>query len=341
MVIIDEPPGTHFVPTYRSGTAARLAGIPVETLRVWERRYGVVRPGLSPRGHRLYATEDVSRLALIKQLVDLGNPIGSIATLPLASLRQMRDAADAALHVARVGPEGWPQAVRVALVGDALAEQPTGIGVDAPTLNVVATCANAASALETLRGISADVLAIELPMLRVDSVAIVDGIVQAIGARTAVVAYRFGPAAVVSALRARGHAVVRSPLDQAELERLCRDATRFEPTPARPAAPPAPSDTVPARRFDDRSLAQIAQASTALYCECPRHVVELLLTLGTFERYSAECVNRSPADAALHRYLERVAGTARALFEEALVLVARSEGLVLPGGGAAKAPDPP
>jgi hypothetical protein len=98
---------------------------------------------------------------------------------------------------------------------------------------------------------------------------------------------------------------------------------------------------VPPRRFDDRSLAQIAQASTALYCECPRHVVELLLTLGTFERYSAECVNRSPADAALHRYLERVAGTARALFEDALVLVARSEGLMLPGGGAAKAPDAP
>jgi len=122
VVTIDEPTGTHFIPTYRSGTAARLAGIPVETLRVWERRYGVVGPGLSPRGHRLYATEDVSRLALIKQLVDLGNPIGSIATLPLASLRQMRDAADAALHVARVGPEGWPQALRVALVGEALAE---------------------------------------------------------------------------------------------------------------------------------------------------------------------------------------------------------------------------
>jgi hypothetical protein len=98
---------------------------------------------------------------------------------------------------------------------------------------------------------------------------------------------------------------------------------------------------VPARRFDDRSLAQIAHASTALYCECPRHVVELLLTLGTFEHYSAECVSRSPADAALHRYLERVAGTARALFEDALVLVARSEGLVLPGGGATKALDPP
>lgn len=342
MVTNDETKDTPFAPTYRSGTAARLAGIPVETLRVWERRYGVVGPGLSPRGHRLYATEDVSRLALIKQLVDLGNPIGSIATLPLTSLRQMRDAADAASHVARVGPQVWPpQIVRVALVGEALAQRAAGIGHEAPTLAVAATCAEAAGALESLSGISADVLAIELPTLQVDTVGVVDAIVQAVGARTAVVAYRFGPAAVVSALRARGYAVLHSPLDLAELERLGRDAIHFGPTPARPAAPPAPSDTVPARRFDDRSLAQIAQASTALYCECPRHVVELLLTLGTFERYSAECVNRSPADAALHRYLQRVAGSARALFEDALVLVARSEGLALPGGGAAKAADPP
>jgi len=336
----DETKRTHFAPTYRSGTAARLAGIPVETLRVWERRYGVVGPGLSASGHRLYATEDVSRLALIKQLVDLGSPIGSIATLPLASLRQMRDAADAATHAARVGRETWPpQAVRVALVGEALAQQAAGPGPEAPTLAVVATCAEPAGALEALRGISADVLAIELPTLQIDSVAVIEAIVRAVGARTAVVAYRFGPAAVVSALRARGYAVLHSPLDLAELERLCRDPSHVGPTPAPPTVQRTPSGTVPARRFDDRSLARIAQASTALHCECPRHVVELVLTLGTFERYSAECASRSPADAALHRHLQRVAGSARALFEDALVRVARAEGLALPDGGAAEAVD--
>jgi hypothetical protein len=142
----------------------------------------------------------------------------------------------------------------------------------------------------------------------------------------------------VDALRARGYAVTRSPLDLAELERHCHAAISFNVTQARPVSPPAPLETVPSRRFDDRSLAQIAQASTTLYCECPRHIVELLLSLGTFERYSAECENRSPADAALHRYLQRVAGSARALLEDALVLVARSEGLALPGGGGEPGP---
>ena len=338
---IDEPTAAHFVPTYRSGTAARLAGIPVETLRVWERRYGVVGPGLSPRGHRLYSPEDVSRLALIKQLVDLGSPIGSIAALPLGSLREMRDAADAASRGAPARSDGSLQAVRVALVGETLTDLVARNGTGVLNLYIVATCADTAGALAALRGISADLLAIELPTLQIDSVALVDGMVEAVGARRAVVVYRFGPAAVVSALRARGHAVTHSPLDLAELERLCRDAIHPEPTHARAMSSPTPLETVPGRRFDDRSLAQIAQASTTLYCECPRHVVELLLNLGTFERYSAECENRSPADAALHRYLQRVAGSARVLFEDALVLVARSEGLALPGGDGAGAQDPP
>ena len=56
--------------TYRSGAAARLSGVPVETLRVWERRYGVTDPSRSDRGQRQYSFEDVRRLGLIKQLVD-------------------------------------------------------------------------------------------------------------------------------------------------------------------------------------------------------------------------------------------------------------------------------
>ena len=235
-------------------------------------------PGLSPRGHRLYATEDVSRLALIKQLVDLGSPIGSIATLPLAALRQMRDAAEAAARGMGVAPETLPQAIRIVLVGQTLTERAARDGARAPTLNVVATCADASAALETLRGVSADVLALELPTLQADSVAVVDGMVQAVGARGAVVAYRFGPAAVLTALRARGYAVIRirrstwpNSNDSAVTHSIAsrREHDRY--------SPPTPLETTPGRRFDDRSLAQIAQASTTLYCECPRHVVELLL----------------------------------------------------------------
>ena len=48
------------------------------------------------------------------------------------------------------------------------------------------------------------------------------------------------------------------------------------------------------------------------------------------KNHSADCKNLSPADAALHGYLQRVAGASRALFESALERVAIQEGLMLP-----------
>ena len=91
---------------------------------------------------------------------------------------------------------------------------------------------------------------------------------------------------------------------------------------------------MPARRFDDAALAALAAASGTVACECPRHVVELVQLLGHFETYSAECRNRGPDDAALHAHLHRVAGTARAMFEDALLRVARAESLPLPAAAA-------
>jgi len=315
-------------PTYRSGTAARLAGIPVATLRIWERRYRVVGPTVSPHGHRRYAAQDVSRLALIKALVDLGHPIGTLAHLPLTTLREMR-AGLGTVSVTAPRPERQSSMLRVAIVGEALAARAESAAARFPRLQVVAACADREQAAAALHGVTADLLAIELPALREDAVEFVDALAAAVGARRAVVSYRFGTEAAVRDLRRRGHAVAHAPIDLAEIESLGAAALGAPEAVAAPplAAPPAP-------RFDERALARLAQTSTTVRCECPRHVVDLLLSLRAFERYSAECENRSPADAELHRQLGRVAGSARALFEEALVRVAQAEGIALPSADA-------
>ena len=170
----------------------------------------------------------------------------------------------------------------------------------------------------------------EVPTLHDEAVAAVDSLARTLGVRHAIVEYRFGSAAVLGALRDRGHTVARAPLEPGALDRLCREAISVEVTHTASDASPLPLDVIPDRRFDDKSLARLAQSLTTLYCECPHHVVELLQSLGTFERYSAECANRGPADAVLHRYLQRVAGSARVLFEDALIRIARAEGIALP-----------
>ena len=314
---------------YRSGVAARLAGIPVETLRVWERRYGVVGPRTSERGHRFYSADDVSRLSVIRQLVDLGTAIGSVARLPLDELREMLAAGRAAAHGMPDRRSRSLRAVRVAVVGTALAANVARDAAFIDNLEMVASSTTPAHALGAFRGVAADVVAIEMPALQSDALAQVDALIAVVGARHAIVAYRFAPQAVVSALRDAGHVTVRAPLDAHQLERLCRDDSTTTSTNGDPP-PPGPVPQPSTRRFDDQALTDISRSLTTLYCECPRHVVDLLVSLGTFEQYSADCANRSPADARLHRYLQQVAATTRAMFEDALVRIAQAEGLTLP-----------
>lgn len=51
------------------------------TLRAWERRYGAARPSRSGKGQRLYSDADVRRLQLLREVVDAGHSIGTVAAL--------------------------------------------------------------------------------------------------------------------------------------------------------------------------------------------------------------------------------------------------------------------
>ena len=59
-------------PIYNIGVVARMTGIPVATLRVWERRYGFPDAGRTAGGHRLYSENEVSRLRWVKSTIDEG-----------------------------------------------------------------------------------------------------------------------------------------------------------------------------------------------------------------------------------------------------------------------------
>lgn len=59
---------------YTVKQVAALTGVLETTLRVWERRYGVVDPARSPGGYRLYSDDDVARLRTMAGLVAEGAP---------------------------------------------------------------------------------------------------------------------------------------------------------------------------------------------------------------------------------------------------------------------------
>lgn len=138
--------------------------------------------------------------------------------------------------------------------------------------------------------------------------------------------------ALLKQLTTLGHAIgAIAALDMDGLQAVARThaSTLAEPLRLPALALDLPSDTAPPRRFDDAVLGDVAGLSSTIACECPQHLAEILLRLTQFEAYSADCRQRSPADAELHAYLQQVAGQARASFETALERVAIHEGLLL------------
>ena len=317
---LDLPPATARL---RSGTAARLAGLPVTTLRVWERRYGVVAPAKTVTGQRLYSAHDVQRLKLLKRLSDNGHAIGTIATLaldPLLTLAANLAHADAAqapplapwahrpTRTAHLDASTSSAIRRISVVGRNVARKLQS----APGIELLAVHDDLGHAeSEGRSAVAADVLLVHLPSLQPASAERVLALSASLQVGAVVVLYAFGAEAVAASLRAAGATVCREPISGRELAQVIA-ATRNAGAPGSANAPTA------ARRFSDETLAELAERPNSIACECPRHLAEIVMQLVSFEHYSEDCGSRSPEDAALHRHLSGLAGAARTLFEQAL-----------------------
>lgn len=64
----------------------RETGIGKDTLRVWERRYGFPTPHRDALGERLYPSDQVERLRLVRRLLDSGHRPGKVVGLPYEAL---------------------------------------------------------------------------------------------------------------------------------------------------------------------------------------------------------------------------------------------------------------
>ena len=60
-------------------TVSELTGVNSVTLRAWERRYGLIKPSRTPKGHRLYSHEDIRLIHQILDRLSMGASIGQIA----------------------------------------------------------------------------------------------------------------------------------------------------------------------------------------------------------------------------------------------------------------------
>jgi DNA-binding transcriptional MerR regulator len=63
----------------RIGDVSRRTGVSAATLRVWERRYGVLAPPRTKGGHRQYGPDDVARVQALLRRMDAGQSVSAAA----------------------------------------------------------------------------------------------------------------------------------------------------------------------------------------------------------------------------------------------------------------------
>jgi DNA-binding transcriptional MerR regulator len=66
---------------YPIRTVSSLTGVNAVTLRAWERRYGLIQPQRTPKGHRLYTREDIERIERVLTLLNQGISISQVKPL--------------------------------------------------------------------------------------------------------------------------------------------------------------------------------------------------------------------------------------------------------------------
>lgn len=92
------------------GALSKATGVPVETLRTWERRYGFPVANRTESGHRRYTFDTLRRLQLVTEALAQGHRPSEALTADDATLHLLIGPAARSVPAARPSPEGPPPA---------------------------------------------------------------------------------------------------------------------------------------------------------------------------------------------------------------------------------------
>ena len=315
---------------HKIGAVSSLSGVPAPTLRIWESRYNCFTPHKTEGKHRLYNDDDVLKATLLKRLTENGHSISSVAALTCTALNDLLQQQQSANQRKQLTahPGGT---VSMAVVGLTLASRIESkkftLGFHHHSIQVTDIYSTLSQALESTGQHKPQILLIQCNSLHAGIQVDIHRLAEMHGAVQVIVLYSFGQEPIIAAMKRCGMIVRRDPISDTDLADLVNSVLLIDP--AQSAAGLNPGTLIPQRKFNDLTLMRVSGISTNVLCECPRHVAEIIAQLANFEQYSHDCLNKSSEDAHIHAYLSSVSGSARALFESALEMVAKHEGIDL------------
>ena len=315
---------------HKIGAVSNLSGVPAPTLRIWESRYDCFAPHKTEGKHRLYTDDDVLKATLLKRLTENGHSISSVAALSCTALNELLQKQQSANQRKQL-TEHPGSTVSMAVVGLTLASRIESkkftLGFQHYAIQVTDIYNTLSQALESTGEHKPQILLIQCNSLHAGVQVDIHRLAEMHGALQVIVLYSFGQEPIIASMKRCGMIVRRDPISDADLADLVNSVLLIDP--AQSAVGLNSGTLIPQRKFNDMTLMRVAGISTNVLCECPRHVAEIIAQLASFEQYSHDCLNKSSEDAHIHAYLSSVSGSARALFESALEMVAQHEGIDL------------
>lgn len=76
-------------PHHSIQSVSRRTGLSPHVIRVWEKRYGAVKPNRTDTNRRLYSDAEIQRLQWLRRATEAGHSIGAIATLENTRLEEL------------------------------------------------------------------------------------------------------------------------------------------------------------------------------------------------------------------------------------------------------------
>ena len=309
-------------PLYGIGTVARLTGLKPDTLRVWERRYGLGASHKSATGRRQYTQSDLDHLQLIAALVHDGARIGEIASSERKTLEMLLR--QRGIRGREALSKSKPRAVFVGATLCKWLDSHQGCisGVDArlARMDIAAMEESAFAALK-----DSDVMILECASLSRASVTRIKSLHDDALAKRIIVVYQFANTQWLEDLQAAGIAAMAFPPHAGKLAfAIARNIAESEVSAGESNF--GELMTAKPRQFGAVELAAAASLESTFDCECPKHIAQLITALIAFEEYSASCSVDNWHEAAVHSCIYAYAGQARHLMEKALRTVLEERG---------------
>jgi DNA-binding transcriptional MerR regulator len=315
---------------HKIGAVSSLSGVPTPTLRIWESRYATFQPHKTETNHRLYTEDDVLKAILLKRLTEQGHAISAIAKFSTTALNNLLQKQQAANHTKSVARHA-PQPVSIAIVSLTLASRIESkkftLDFSNHAIRVTDIFSSIADALLGNFQEPPQILLIHTNSLHAGVQFEIHRLAEKNQALQVIVLYNFGQEPVIQSMKECGMIVRREPISDSELADLINSVLVVDTSGK--SGPLKSGTLIPQRKYSDMALMKVARISSNVLCECPKHVAEIISQLASFEQYSHECLNKSNEDAHLHAHLSAISGSARALFESALEMVAKHEGIDL------------